>query len=153
MKYFVECWNDERLLRAFGRDYHEIYHNEAMNKGEVMKKLENEKNKVGILDFDKGIRNKYFKSMQSVCKIGKEIEVFEDSSKKNRLIVFYPRLEEVIVSIAAQTDTIIKGFPPGNNAGSLHKIGQDKNLLNNLGNLYNTLIQKSLSFQTLAKYL
>lgn len=146
MKYIVECFNDECLLASFGIDpFLDIDHNINQGKGVVLNKLSNSKNKIGIIDFDRGINHKYFDKFTLKETISDTIKLYYDSENKNHLVVFNRKIETMFVNEIEYTDSHSTcnnlGFEPTEK--HFHGIGSSKERLAKLKSLLSTLIQRS----------
>jgi hypothetical protein len=156
MKFHIECYNDQCLLEAFGfKPKVDITHFINEGRGGVLKSLTIGQNIVGIVDFDKGIKHKYFDTCILKETISQEIKVYYEEPNKNYLIVFNKKLETMIVNETIKTSSLETAKKLGfdNTEGNYHNIRSNEEKLNKLRNLLQTLIQRSPELQKLKQYL
>lgn len=156
MKYIVECFNDQCLLEAYGvNSSYDIDHSFDQGREKVLEKLSVKKNKIGLIDYDKGIHHRYFDKCNHKLNISNEIDIYEDKLNNNIIIVFNRKLETMIVNETINTFSIktAKNLKFNNTEGNYHNIRSSKEKLNNLRNLLQTIIQRSTELQKLRQFL
>ena len=151
----VECYNDERLFFAFNISKYNIEHN-SNGKSEVLDKIMNRENTLAVIDNDKRTKHKYFDKAVLQEAISDDIKIYYESEKKNFILVFFPRLEDVIIRIVNNNKKNIKTAEKLKLTISykgLHNIGSDKNKLKKLKDLYIALINRCSEIKAIKKYL
>ncbi len=156
MKYIVECFNDQCLLESFGiNPSFDINHKYSQGKGAVLEILSKQKNRIGMIDFDKGIEDEYFDKFELLESISTEIDVFFEKENKNYLIIFKKKIETMFVQETKKTNTLLTASKLGfyNSEGNYHNIQSNPDKLSKLKNLLSTLIQRSPNLQKLREFL
>ncbi|RPI17335.1 MAG: hypothetical protein EHM58_09715 [Ignavibacteriae bacterium] len=157
MKYIVECFNDQCLLEACGIvPTYNIDHNYDQGREDVLDKLVAGKNLIGLIDYDKGITHKYFDICHYKSRISNEIDIYIDEERSNHLVVFKRKLESMIVCETVKTSSLSTAYKLGfkkNTEKEYHDIKANQKKLNNLKNLFQTLILRSPELQNLKYFL
>lgn len=152
MRYIVECFNDECFLNALGIDpFLDIDHNINQGKGVVLNKLSNRKNKIGIIDLDKGINHKYFDKFILKETISESITLYYEADNKNLLVVFSKKIESMFCREIEETEANETCFRLGfeGTEKDFHAIGSNKAKLGKLKSLLSIIFDRSERLQRL----
>ncbi|MFQ5891233.1 MAG: hypothetical protein ACE5HW_00375 [Candidatus Methanofastidiosia archaeon] len=120
---YVECKPDFTLVNSITDiPKREIIH--AGNKSELCKKLEKEKNCMGLVDEDPWSgQPSYIKRMRKKDGLSRyELKVLHDNSRDNNLVVICPRLEEWILRTAKEAGIDVRRYNLPNNDRKFREI-------------------------------
>ncbi len=154
-RVLVECYNDETLCLALNADINEVEHN-IDGKGEILKKIKDRKNCTAFIDNDKGTNDEYFRKSVLKKTISDDIKVFYENVNKNHIIVFYPKLENVINRLVKGNEKNIQTAGKlgiDYNVKELHDIGRNKKKLTKLKDLFIALNSRCQEIKDIREYL
>lgn len=117
---YIECDADEKLVRELGFGRHQFIHEGG--KFELCKKLQRNKNGVGLIEDDKGESNPTYLLKCALIEEGNDIRIYLDKRSSNRLIVLVNDLEDWILKVARKNyiDVVNFGLEPTRNR--MHRV-------------------------------
>lgn len=141
---FIECYNDEVLMKALGFKRREWKH--EYSKGNVCNSLFKNTDSIGIIDEDPSwSQPSYLKNLhRDEIYISQNIILYHDNSRKNCLVMICPNLEGWILKITQQAKITLSIYNLPGTEKELHAIGMNKNKLRNLANLIKDLKQSEM---------
>ncbi len=143
MRVLVECFADKALVDIMNISNMIVEH--AHGKENICRKLSKETGLIGLMDEDpEANQHSYLQQLFQFSEpiITHGLIVLEDLHRKNRLILFRPRLEEWILRIAHQTRISPSRYGLPTNPDALHQ----KNIryLNNRKKFLQALFKESI---------
>jgi len=136
---YCECKPDEVLIKVLINK--KPKHGD--NKSEICKRLENEKDKIALLDKDPtSSQPPYLKNLSKINNYSDlKLEICYDSVRNNKIILLNPRLEDWILRVAKNVGVNPIDFDLPKNPKSLHKEINSK--LDNFRRFLKKLLQES----------
>jgi hypothetical protein len=117
---YTECKPDSALVKTLGISKKQIIH--VGNKPEVCKRLEKDKNCIGLVDEDpSSFQPPYLKKLQEKENLSDcGLKILNDNAKNNDLIILCPRLEEWVLEAIKQAEVDIKKYNLPADSKKLH---------------------------------
>ncbi|TSC78430.1 MAG: hypothetical protein G01um101433_237 [Parcubacteria group bacterium Gr01-1014_33] len=116
----VECDPDEALVVALGFLPSNIRH--EYGKGKVCNTLKRKSGWVAMLDEDPASAQPSYLRGLAEQEYNQGMRLFEDTTRKNRVVLLCPRLEEWLIETARKDSLDLEKFGLSMNARSLHEI-------------------------------
>ena len=120
---YVECTPDEILVRRLtGLARRRVIH-ELKGKYEVLKRLSAQRDRLAVVDEDPAsIVPPYLDRMSLIEDLDVDgLRVFQDRSRRNRVVVLMPKLEDWLVAAAKAAGIKMAGYGLPDNPARLHR--------------------------------